>query len=410
MQFRQQEKGKYLLVHASGRLDASWADHFSSTFKEYIRQGQHHILLEASEVSYLSSAGIRALVQVVKSIMAVQGSFQIIRASSFVHQTLQMTGFESWLKADFPDDLPAEDTEAQIPDESPFELYQLNGSTAMQLSVPATWVPWKAFNSNNLSSIRFGHQDFALGIGAPHQSDQDASMHMGEFLVVGGNVIYQPPREGDKPDFLLPEKAYLPEMHCLQALHCTGDMPHLLRFSPKGNKTYFGLGELAEKVLTETGSALAAFVIFAEIDGLVGSSIIQSPGLLKEDRIIPFPDIKEWLSFCGERVFPRQQALIFGMASKGLDGKKSPLLAGSTMHKNLFLHAHAAVFPYLPIESGVIKLKSVTEKLFKGPPPMALLHLLEDSRPSTGLGESTLIRGACWYTAINTNQEDTIWA
>ncbi len=36
MQLIHQERGKYLLVQASGRLDASWAEHFSTTFREII--------------------------------------------------------------------------------------------------------------------------------------------------------------------------------------------------------------------------------------------------------------------------------------------------------------------------------------------------------------------------------------
>ena len=409
MQFRHQERGRYLLVHASGRLDASWAEHFSDSFREYIRQGHHHILLESSGISYLSSAGIRALVQVTKSVMAVHGSFQIIQASSFVAQTLTMTGFESWLGPGFPEDMPAADTGEHLTEADAYEIHLLNDAAQMQLSVPATWRPWRAFSPDKVASIRFSHQDFALGIGAPDELGEDTTLRMGEFMAVGGHVIYQPPRDGEKPDFLLSEKDYVPRLQCVQALQCTGSMSHLIRFSPRGRKTYFGIGELAERTLAETKSSMTAFVILGEIDGLVGSSIIRSPGLLQEDRRIPFPEIKEWLSFCGERVYPRQLAMVFGMAFKSPDGKVPALLTASNIYKDLYLHAHAAVFPFQPLESGLIQLKATSEKLFNGPPPLALFHLLEDCRPAAGLGESALIRGACWCAAMNKQQEDRIW-
>jgi anti-anti-sigma factor len=409
MQFSHEERGRYLLVNVSGRLDASWAEHFSATFREFIRQGHHHILLDAAEMSYLSSAGIRSLVQVTKSVMAVNGSLQIKQANSFVQQTLTMTGFDSWLITGFPEDMPAADAGRPSTEADAYETHLLDDSSALTLSVPARWQPWQAVNPHKMAQIRFGQTDFALGIAAPEQPGGDAKHHFGEFLAVGGNVVCQPPREGEKPDFLLAEKEYIPELQCIQALHCNGDMSHLFRFSPKGNKTCFGIGELAEKTLVETDSAMTAFVVIGEVDGLVGAALIRSPGLLNEDHAIPFPEVKEWLSFCGERVHLGQLALVVGLAARRQNGKRPLLLPASTFFPNLHLHAHAVVFPYQPLEAGIISLNSITGKLFNGPPPMALMHLVEDSRPVVGLGESAFIRGACWFAGITNDKEDGIW-
>ena len=409
MQFSHEERGRYLLVNVNGRLDASWAEHFSATFREFIRQGHHHILLDAAGMSYLSSAGIRSLVQVTKSVMAVNGSLQIIQANSFVRQTLTMTGFESWLISAFPEDMPAADAVKPSTEADAYETHLLNDASAMTLSVHAGWRPWQAVSKHKMARIRFGQTDFALGIAAPEQPGEDANQHFGEFLAVGGNVVCQPPREGEKPDFLLAEKEYIPTLQCIQALHCKGNMSHLIRFSPKGNKTGFGIGELAERTLTETGSAMTAFVVLAEVDGLVGAGLIRSPGLLNEDRAVPFPEVKEWISFCGERMHLGQLALVVGLAARRQDGKSPMLLPASGFSPNLHLHAHAAVFPYQSLESGNISLNGITGKLFNGPPPLALLHLVEDSRPLVGLGESAFIRGACWFAAITNEREDSIW-
>ncbi len=409
MQFSHQNRGKYLLVAASGRLDASWADHFSVTFREYVRQGNHHILLDATDMNYLSSAGIRALVQVTKSVMAVNGSFQIVQPNSFVQQTLTMTGFGNLLLPDFPEDMPVTDAGQIDTENDGYECHLLDGAAALVLSLPAKWKPWKRFSKDSIAKLRLSHQEFALGIGAPGQAGEDSGLHMGEFLAVGGNVVYQPPREGERPDFLLAEKDYLPEMYCIQALHVKGSMSQLIRFAPSSEKRFFGVGEVAERVLLEIKSTMVAFVMLAEIDGLVGSSLIRSPGLLHEERAISFPEIKEWLSFCGERVHSRQQALIFGLAAKRPNGERPLLLSASKIYQGLYLHAHAAVFPYQPLESGIINLKEATGKFFNGPSPLALYHLVEDIRPATGLGESAFVRGVCWCAAIKNDQEDSLW-
>ncbi len=409
MQLSHQKRGKYLLVKSTGRLDAAWADHFSKSMQEYIRQGEHHLLLDATGMEFLSSAGIRSIVQLIKSVKSVNGSFQIIKANDFVKQTLTMTGFGGWLTDVLPEDIQGVGSIKSDEPSDGFEAYKLDESGGMMLSLPATWKPWRGFNASDVAKIRFQHNSFALGIGSPVQAaDADTSM-MGEFLAVAGNTVHQPPREDEDPDFLLAEKDYLPELHCMQALHCNGEMSHLLRFAPSGKKLFFGLGEIADKVLAETNSELAAFVILAEIDGLVGSYMKKSPGLMNQEHNMAFPESRQWLSFCGERMYARQQALVFGLAACPQGNRKPLLMAASGKHEGLFLHAHATVFPYQPMESGKINLKDAAWKFFNGSPPMALYHLVEDIRPVTGLGESAFIRGACWCAPIINHKEDLLW-
>ncbi len=409
MQLSHQKRGRYLLVTTSGRLDAAWADHFSKSMQEHIRQGEHHLLLDAAGMEFLSSAGIRSIVQLIKSVKSVNGSFQLVKANDFVKQTLTMTGFGGWLSDDLPEDIQELKSDQGIEPGDGFETFKLDESVGLMISIPAKWKPWQSFREGDAVRIRFQKNSFALGIGSPVQAtDADTSM-MGEFLAVAGNTVHQPPREDEDPDFLLAEKEYLPEMHCMQALHCNGEMSHVLRFAPSGKKLYFGLGEIAEKVLTVTNSELAAFVILAEIDGLVGSYIIKSPGQIHQGQKMEFPGAREWLSFCGERMYARQQALVFGIAARTPDDLKPALMSASGKYEGLFLHSHATVFPYQPMEAGKINLKDATWKFFNGSPPLALYHLVEDLRPLTGLGESAFIRGACWCAPIINGKEDLPW-
>ncbi len=67
---------------------------------------------------------------------------------------------------------------------------------------------------------------------------------------------------------------------------------------------------------------------------------------------------------------------------------------------DLAAHIHAAVFPYQPLQNGKIELESAIGKFFNGPPPLSVMHLADDDRPVVGLGESALIRGACWFSPL----------
>src|SRR5436305_6973607 len=76
---------------AAGRLDEYWASHLGSALDEVIRAGTHHIRLNLAAVTYLSSAGIRILLQYYKQLTQIHGSFIVTDPSPFVRKILDMT-------------------------------------------------------------------------------------------------------------------------------------------------------------------------------------------------------------------------------------------------------------------------------------------------------------------------------
>lgn len=402
MQLTQEIRGKYLLIKVKGRLDASWSDYFTDTLMNHARKGHHHFVINASEMTFLSSAGIRSLLMVYKALKAVHGSFLIVDSTDFVNKTLGMSGFQAWLAEKLPDDLP--DTVSSDSSDSR-EIYTLNQSATFTLTRHAAWMPWKKTGPDSGLSISFPEETFALGIGSAAVDFAMAQEHFGEFLAVAGNVVYQPPAEESRPDYLMAGNDYVPSMQCIQALVCRGKAATLIRFSPSGQTPFFQISELLDMILDQSGGKMAGFVILGEIEGLVGAALIQSPGLLSDDRSISFPEIKEWLGFSGERVFPNQQALLVGVVKKTEpDEASDPLLPTLPSRPGIAAHVHAAVFPYQPLQNGNIDMVESVLKFFSGPPPLAVMHLAEDLRPAVGTGQSALIRGACWCAPVQ-NQE-----
>ncbi len=401
MQITHQKKGKYLLIQAAGRLDASWSDHFADTLLTQVRHGHHHLVMDFSNLSFLSSAGIRSLARIYKELIQVKGGFQIIHATSFVDNTLKSTGFGMWLTEKPPADMPVGKAAEEPVRPGQIEFHLLEQDASLRLLVPASWRPWQMATPDRTVVRKFGEMDFALGIGSASGNFEEARDHFGEFMAVAGNVVYQPPKEGEHPDFLLSQGDFVPEMLCLQTLQCTGKMSHLMRFAPGKHTLFYGVGEIAGMALKQLDADALAFVLLGEIDGLVGSTLIRSPGLLTEDRSIPYPEIKGWVSFCAERVYAGQQALIFGLAARKDAVQSGGLLSRVSATMGCYLHAHATVFPYQPLQNGKIDLNTTIQRFFDGAPPVAMLHLVEDSRPAVGLGESALIRGACWFSPVN---------
>ena len=97
MQITKVQRGEFVEVRISGRLDGYWADHLTTGLAEVVREGGHQIRVNLSEVSFLSSAGIRVLVQFFKQLRAIDGSLAVCNPSEHVSQVLDLAGLRGLL-------------------------------------------------------------------------------------------------------------------------------------------------------------------------------------------------------------------------------------------------------------------------------------------------------------------------
>lgn len=401
-------------IRAEGRLDAAWAEHFLEATRRAVREGHHELRLDASALEYLSSAGIRSLLQTHREVAAVRGSFKIVRAADFIVQTLRMSGFDSLLALDEGAAEPAETSKPQpaapppvgwTTDGAAIETYPLPGATApLRASRPGNWKTWTPIDVAACREVEFGAQHTALGIGSPGQGDEPAA-HFGDFLSVAGCTAYLPGDGSEAPDYLVGTGNFVPKLRVADALRATGAFTHLLRFQPADGGKPLTLDRLLEGAFATTGSKSVAAVVLAEVDGLVGMSWARSPGLIAADTAAAeFPAVREWLAFSGERVHEGELALVVVFAcSAPLQGVTLPALPS---HEGWYAHAHAVVFPFSPLPNGAIDLAPTVQQLFSTAAPQALLHLVEDDRPALGLGRSAFIRGACWCAPVHFTSED----
>lgn len=404
MELKTERIGKYMVVTAKGRLDASWAEYFADVFLNYIRNGDHHLVIDAAAMDFLSSAGIRSLLRIMKELRGVKGSFVIVNATPFVSKTLQSTGFGSWLSASLPADMQPAIQNGSSEKTFDKELYEVHPGGSLRLSVAEAWRPWNAVDPSRIKTIVFTRNTFALGIGSSLSGVAGATGQYGEFMALCGNLAYQAPDEKGRPDYLLGINEFVPEIQAIEALCCEGEMSHLFRFSPEDDKPDIPVSELAVQAIEITGSSAASFVIMAETGGLVGARLIQSPGKIGTAPIPGSLEIRNWLSFCGERVYGGEQVLVFGVVAKTAGAENKLPLKQLPSNKELAVHMHAIVFPYQPLPNGNIDLKQQVDKFFAGPPPVALMHLIDDDRPVQGLGESSFIRGACWCAPLKNTE------
>ncbi len=82
------------LVTLAGRIDSSNADQLDATFNEILDNGRSNIVVDLSEVSYMSSAGLRALVAAMKECKQRRGDVRLADVSERVQEVLSLAGLD----------------------------------------------------------------------------------------------------------------------------------------------------------------------------------------------------------------------------------------------------------------------------------------------------------------------------
>lgn len=404
--------GSVVVIRVVGRLDAAWAEHFHGAVQEAIRDGRHQVRVDAAGMDYLSSAGIRALLRVRRELESVNGSFGLVHASPFVADTLRMSGLEAMLVPDdaggdadaSPSAVAAEPAESESGVHVDRHVMDPEGKIVVRAH--AGWAPWRTVGSGDTVAVDFPRSRFGLGIGAFEGGDDDPGARFGEFAAASGCLAWLPGDGTDRPDYLEQADRFIPRVVAIQALVGEGTFSRLLRFRPGAKDSFLSLSDLLARALDETHSDSAAVVALAEVEGLVGVSLTQSPGRIHPgDRPGDFPDVRNWLAFCGERLFRQAQALLVAFVSRDPPPALVPHLASLPSRPEIHAHAHAVVLPFRPLPQGVLELDASVRAAFEESEPLGLYHLIEDDRPAVGLGQTTFIRGACWCAPLRVSTE-----
>src|SRR6056297_938846 len=82
-----------LIIALNGRLDATNAEETLQKIKNEIDRGYNQLTLDLSKMDYLSSAGIRVLITVLKEIKSLNGEMKLIALQDYPKTVLKISGF-----------------------------------------------------------------------------------------------------------------------------------------------------------------------------------------------------------------------------------------------------------------------------------------------------------------------------
>lgn len=85
------------LLQPSGRLDANNSERFESEMLEQLNQSPKGMVMDFSDIGYVSSAGLRVVLLAAKKVKAAGGTFVLCGISPAILEVFRVSGFLSIL-------------------------------------------------------------------------------------------------------------------------------------------------------------------------------------------------------------------------------------------------------------------------------------------------------------------------
>ncbi len=398
--------GSSALVRLTGRLDGEWSRHLADTLDELLRDGLRSVVLDMSQVDYISTPGVQVLGQRYRDFSLLRGELRVASPSPAVLQALTDAGLLDQLLllpgdervaggAGRPSALMARPASEftgdawHVPSATgPAGQYEISRRhLAGELACRVVGRPaglTAGLREEDCRTISFTSSTFGLGIGAIGETFDETSLRFGELIGVAGTVAYLPTDGALVPDYLSATAHSAPAAVLGSGLVFDGTV-----YQPDPVPDPAGRGQRAARPSSRgwrwphSTEEVAGLVVAAEATELVTTALRRSPAAADAPTALDAAAMREWLAFSPERTLARRAVVIAGVVARQPPAALAGFLRPLNPSNDLVGHFHAMVFPYRPVPQRAVALRAIMEKLVesqsapeRGPPRVR--------RPGTG--------------------------
>lgn len=97
MDITEDRRGDVLILHIIGKLDASTSKDLEHKILALIAARQEKLIVDLSQLEYISSAGLRVFLLAAKRMSEINGKFILCSLQDAVRQVFDIAGFSSFL-------------------------------------------------------------------------------------------------------------------------------------------------------------------------------------------------------------------------------------------------------------------------------------------------------------------------
>lgn len=98
MQISDESVGGICVVTARGRLDGATSGPFSERVQALISPERSKMLIDFSGIDFVTSAGLRVVLTILKRVKSVNGKFALCGVQAPVREVLEITGFAGMIQ------------------------------------------------------------------------------------------------------------------------------------------------------------------------------------------------------------------------------------------------------------------------------------------------------------------------
>ena len=95
MEIKEEMRGNVKVVALRGKLDANSSQYVESQLLAIMNQGEDRLVLDFTELTYMSSLGLRVLMMVAKNISKVNGKLALAGLNDHIYEIFKIARFTS---------------------------------------------------------------------------------------------------------------------------------------------------------------------------------------------------------------------------------------------------------------------------------------------------------------------------
>ena len=93
MEIKEESRGNVKIVGLRGRLDANSSRNVEKQLQALIDQREKRLVLDLSELTYISSLGLRVFIVVAKEMQKVNGKLALAKLNEHIYEIFKIAGF-----------------------------------------------------------------------------------------------------------------------------------------------------------------------------------------------------------------------------------------------------------------------------------------------------------------------------
>ncbi|MBP1929277.1 anti-anti-sigma factor [Methanolinea mesophila] len=404
-----------LVIRCRGRLDAFGAEKLEETLKSSLQDDDTSVVIDLGEVPYLSSGGIRILLEYRKKLKERGGILALARVGQYPRQVLDMAGFSSVFSL-YPTLEEAVASARKTTDRDDL-LMELMNPASVRGDLKLSIEPGKPnvaglrvvghiddvlrakIRKEDIHILSFSESEYSLGLGALGATVDDALPLLGEMITLHGTMVWLPTDGNNTPDFFTPvQDTGNVRLYSGFSVILNGQFHEVITIETDReegvsiHEVYRELFEFArERKKRDTG--VIALVIWGVLAGMQSSGVKKAPlasAGFPDGHTIDEPGFApEWMD---HDTIPRCQGDTLVSFGFGIDQEAdlssfdpravlalSPVRYSGERRERLALHNHGVVFRDIPWDPNA-HLGNQVKKIVREGKFVDMRHLLESTR------------------------------